>query len=826
MFISLSAALLIGLPIAYAFTVSNYFTTQHNQIPRCHYDRYNVVLDPNYSSPSNCKQQTHLSAVNKNDGGTKKSNIINENVTKTKIVTPTRITNVDSNSTSTTSSLLSDHTFHLYSRMHGTLTLLRKYLPTLLNLPSVSTSMARSWIYDSNITVSGPNDESLAVGIDEVMGVIRALAIVTTAARRAGNLFDTMAGVSRDDDGTSTMSSSDGVECEMCMDADNPFRLFVLWRTRLPQPSLGANGNQYTEISGRSALELSRESGLMKNLQIQQVQINGVAINESLGSTLATIRSTARSSPLFESLSGTVSSSGRSSGNPLLDGILSGIRDVVDAVDALPASSKGDTNISKGGCALYILPQTQWRNVSLNDEAFTSKIHIDSYTRYSPNSNEIPPIGSASFVEYASVHKSLNYFETNGLLQLAGLVEVSREDIRTLFTTDAKLISKTTGDDSTTLLKGDGNLADLYRSLALLRQTSGGVTDWSVKHTETDWRERSLVVSWESKSPLKVQGSDKFILEKPFLATLSNRLPLIYDGDKEDIVNKCFSFLDSTDIHPLRISQIQNLNLTIGGVAADPEWGNSFISAVLRSGNVPDPTISELLRSLATRQTAKKSTSTKSTSSDSSSEMPILNESAAASFYGILRSLHLDLVNVGNTDTKSTTPAGNYLSDSIELRGLLRERLVSGSQKYNRLIGVAITSLRAAIQSGAVRLAAAPKPTIEVTAMGSVKVDFLLALWIDTPSFGNPTGGFGVPLKIQLISEYIIDNTTGRIREHVIIESRLNNVLTPGDVFSRWVKGLTSEPLDTPESKSVTAPLEQLIGALNWVRSMQNPNKK
>lgn len=611
MFISLLfVVLLIGLPIIYAFTASTSFATQNHQL-RSRHDRCSVEQDPN-SSP--ISKRTYLSAVNNG----RETNTIDQNVTKTKIVTPTKISNTDSNSTST--ALLSERRFHLYCRMHCTLTLLRKYFPTLLTLPSVSTSMARTWIYDSNITVTGPNDESLAVGIDEVMGVIRALAIVTTAARRAGNLLDTMAGNSRDG-GTSTISSSDGVECQMCVDADNPFRVLVLWRTRLPQPSLAANANQYTEISGRSTLELSRESGLMENLQIQEVQINGNTIDESLGSTLATIRSTARSSPLFESLSGTVSSTG-SSGNQLLDGILSGIRDVVDAVDTLPASSGGGVK-SLDGCPLCFLPQADWRNVSVDNEAFTSEIHADSYSRYSPN--RIPPIGSVSFVEYASVHKSLNYFETNGLLQLAGLVEVTRENIRTLFTSDVNLISETPKDDPTTLLRGDGNLADLYRSLALFRQTSGG--DWSVKHTETDWRKCSLVVSWESKSPLKVQGSDKFILEKPFLATLSNRLPFIDDGDKEDIVKKYHSFLDDTASSPLKISQIQNLNLTIGGVAVDPEWGNSFVTAVLRSGNVPDPTISELLRSLATRQTTlKKSTSTKFPSNDFSSQMPILSE--------------------------------------------------------------------------------------------------------------------------------------------------------------------------------------------------------
>ncbi|KAL7510760.1 hypothetical protein ACHAXN_009796 [Cyclotella atomus] len=743
-------------------------------------------------------------------------------ITKTKSAIATKLVDeVDSDCTS----LLPEKTFNLYYRIHCTLTLLRKYFPTLLDLPPISTSMAQQWIYDSNVTITGPKGEQLAVGIDEVMGITRALAVVTTAARRAGSLFD-MA-VTGNREGVDTLSN--GVDCELIMDAENHYQILVLWRTRLPQPSLSSTDKQYTEISGRSTVELSRETGRVSNLQIQKVKINGVTIIESLGSALATIRSTARSSPLFETLSGTASSVGSSSsGNPFLDGILSGIRDVVQAVDTLPSAEDG---AACTGSPLYIFPHTYWKNVSFpalntsSEADFSTPVEIDQYA-----SDHIPVLGSESFVEYAILHEALASFERYGLDQLAGSsADSDTNDIRALFSSDAKLDSATGSNSEayTTLLKGSA-VADLYRSLALFRQSSG--SDWKIKRTDIELAERSLTVSWESKSPLKVEGADKFTFQKPRLTTSSNRLPLTSDGDKAEIVEACERFFDGNDASYLRIERIENLNLTVGGVAADSEWANSFIAAALRTaGNspIPDPTISELLRALANRQsTPKKSTSQKKVTPPTT--MPLLEDAAAASFYNILRSLHFDLANVGNADTTSSIPAGAYVADDIELRGLLRERLVSGSQGYSRLIGVAISSLRAAIKTGRVRLAAPPKPTIEVTTKGSIRVDFLLALWIDAPTFGTRPGGFGVPLKIQLVCEYVVGDN-GKIVEHIILESRLNGVLTPGDVFSRWIKGLTSSTSDQVElldSNGMPAALEQLVGALNWVKSMQNRGKK
>ncbi|KAL7486052.1 hypothetical protein ACHAW6_011713 [Cyclotella cf. meneghiniana] len=801
------------------------------------------------------------------------------NVTKTKVAEPARILDaareIHGSYSTSIPGLLPKKTFELYCRMHCTLTLLRKYFPTLLDLPPLSTSIAKQWIYDANITITGPRGEQLAVGIDEVMGVTRALAVATTAARRAGSFLDMAVAGGVSSSSASTTAIYDKVECELLMDPNNPFRVLALWRTRLPAPSIPNSDRQYTEFSGKSIVELSHQTGRVSNLQIQKVQINGVTIIESLGSTLATIRRTARSSPIFESLSRGTSSAGSRSGNPLLDGILNGIRDVVDAVDSLPSSLDDDG--AADACPLFILPEMHWKNMSskvasefvdgpsINDnvdyvvtdksnekDSPTIPLLIDEFSTDDQVEFQYPIVGSASFVEYAILHQSLANFANYGLHHLAGESNTrstesdevyqanNKVTIRSLFSTDVRLISssgkstKSANDDYTTLLKGAGNVADLYRSLSLLREYSGG--DWSAKTIKADWRNRCLVVSWESKSPLKVEGSDKFVFEKPVPA--SSFLPLTSDGDKENIAKRCSSFFNDLHSIPLKVDLIENLSLTVGGVAADSEWANSFIAAALRTGlagsaPLPDPTISELLRALANRQTTSKK-STSSRKETSPSLMPMLEDSAAASFYGILRSLHFDLSKIGDTDTKSSSPAGVYLAEDIELRGLLGERLVSGVKAYNRLTGVVISSLRAAMQTNRVRLAAPPKPTIEVTSKGSIKVDFILALWIDAPTFPlsqsgtQGSGGFGVPLKMQLVSEYIIDKS-GKIREHVILESRLNGVLTPGDVFSRWIKSLTSTSsnlVDDTNVNGMPAALEQLFGALSWVRAMQTRKSK
>jgi hypothetical protein len=97
----------------------------------------------------------------------------------------------------------------------------------------------------------------------------------------------------------------------------------------------------------------------------------------------------------------------------------------------------------------------------------------------------------------------------------------------------------------------------------------------------------------------------------------------------------------------------------------------------------------------------------------------------------------------------------------------------------------------------------------------------VVALWIDAPTFPGQSksnnGGFGVPLKIEINSLYKIDEA-GKIREHQILESRLNGMLTPGDVFSRWIKSVASSDETKREDVGVNF-ATSFIDALSWART-------
>ncbi|KAL9186926.1 hypothetical protein ACHAXT_010646 [Thalassiosira profunda] len=770
--------------------------------------------------------------------------------TKTKTVEVTRIKSKkkipDRNATSVAGDTYSDSTFinglvpdtsfDLLCRTHCTLTLLRKHLPSLLELPALSPSTAQ-WIYDLNVTITGPRGEELAVGREEVLLLNRALATAATAARRAGSLLDLATGASSTGQGQ--------VECEIMVDTEDQLKALVLWRTRLPSIGVPSSTDAqstatYTEFSGKSTFLLDPATGLVADLQVDEVKINGVPILEPLGTALAAIRRAARSAMATTSLFGEADGGKRSSGNPFVEGLLSGIQDFVDAVDALPSE---DENDGTADAPLFVVPGDLWdaaaypveQGVVVNTTADSvdgnASVHVDSNSsdqqsafvpepidRYL-SSGQIPLAGSKTFVEYASLHQSIRNFAKYGLHQLAGTDAdggISSDEIRSLFATDAELTTSGQSgqletDEMMTLLRGAGKIADLYRSLALFRESSGG--DWKVASLDTEMDLRQLIVRWRTE------------------------LPLSSDGSIEEVATRCSSYFGdgSGNATPLRIERIDNLQLKVAGVTADSAWAQQLVSAALRSGitenaPLPDATIAELLRSLTSpkKGATKKSPAKEDAKTDTA--MPALDDSAAASFYGILRTLHLDLPNIASPGSSSSIPANDYLSDNIELRGLLEEVLVRGSKNYRRLLGVVLSSLNAAIQTNAVRLAAKPRPTVEVTAKGSIKVNFVLALWV-TPNLplsgalgqskDNSNQGFGVPLKIEVTSEYVVDNA-GRIREHRILESRLNGVLTPGDVFSKWIKGLTRGEEDKSKATAPSA-IDSLVDAIAWVKSMQGP---
>ena len=740
--------------------------------------------------------------------------------------------------------LLSKDTFDLSCRIHCTLILLCKHLPNLLELPSVSSATAK-WIYAPNVTITGPKgeeEEQFAEGIDEILLLNRALATAATAARRAGSFLDLAIGTTTTSESSLLSRANNGlgrVECELFIDPNDPLKLMVVWQTRLPS----------TEFMGKSTITLSRDTGLVSTLQINEVKINGVAI------ILASLRRAAKSALATQSISeGIVSNIRRSSGNALLDGILNGIKDVVEAVDALPSSSSDEMNDGSTDASMYIVPPEFWDAAYFPVESSTALSMSNDNSTFIPVlidqfRTTTPVVGSTKFVKYAIMHKSLSSFAKFGLDVLAGnTVSTDTEDVRTLFTTDAELVTygnviagSNDRRDYITLLRGAGKLADFFRSLALFRDSTRG--DWQTTSMMADMEKQQLIISWKTETPLRIEGTDSFIFESPTLSS-SQRLPLCSDGNAEEVVRLCSSYFndDKTDIVPVKIRRIESNKFIVAGVTADSAWAQTFVSAALRSGltentPLPDTTIIKLLRSLTSQQ--KKSPTTMKNPTTSDSPFPSLDDDAAISFYNILRALHNDILNIATVGFAST-PADEYLTDTIELRGLLGEVLVRDQKNYRRVLGIVTSSLRAGVQTNTIRLATKPRTVIEVTSYGSIKVNLILALWITAPQLplGGMMGGqssssqqqgegnnqgFGAPLKIDISSEYIIDST-GRISQHKILESRLNGVLTPGDLLSRWIKDLTREEGGSTISRSsVVAPSSQfdnLLDVIAWVRSI------
>ena len=75
----------------------------------------------------------------------------------------------------------------------------------------------------------------------------------------------------------------------------------------------------------------------------------------------------------------------------------------------------------------------------------------------------------------------------------------------------------------------------------------------------------------------------------------------------------------------------------------------------------------------------------------------------------------------------------------------------------------------------------------------------------------------GLPLKVELITEYVLDPDSGRIVQQRLVESRLNDQLTPGDFLSRvLLRGQDGFLIDENAWRRLLA---DVIGRLTYNRS-------
>lgn len=366
-----------------------------------------------------------------------------------------------------------------------------------------------------------------------------------------------------------------------------------------------------------------------------------------------------------------------------------------------------------------------------------------------------PLPGSLHWTKYVTSQRAITEFVEKGIPVLS--IGSPKEELYALFSSNCDLI----GIDGTVICSGAEKVADFYRTLASIRQ--GTLGNWKVQGVDADWKTRSVDVKYVANNPVRVEGKDRYVLSESSLIEKIEQLEIVVSGTKVE----------------------------------DPDWFRQFYQAVKTGrSTVGADVVLDLIEQV---------TSGRKVSDLKSEASAQLSDGAAASVYGILCTLHQDIASLS---TLVSPPAAKYIAPSIELRGYLNEVLSRGEASYKAAIGVALISLRGAIRSERVVLEQPPKPTIIFQPDGRIRVDLVLNLRLKTLSIGQDVG---LPLKLELISDYRV-NKEGKIVEHTIVETRVNDILTPGDVVTRFLKGTTLS--------EGALPVQSVLDALNWARNI------
>lgn len=514
--------------------------------------------------------------------------------------------------------------------------------------------------------------------------------------------------------------------------------------------TLGGFGRS-NQIRGLSELLLEEDDD--RNIKVKQHNLLTVEVNDqsvdAIGETLATLRRAVRSFQESPFVQSLTSNSFP---------VLSELRDeFLQQVQQQNENSKGQ---HRGAARLYgttSLASVTWNETSASEMQMLSAL----------KSSGFPLPGSAAWKRYAKAHPVIVEFANKILPLLSD--GIAKESIYEAFSSDCRLLAM----DGTILSDGGDNVAEFYRLLASIRQ--GTLQSWNIQRLSADWKSLAVNVSWVTgkNSPLPVEGCDCFVLDE--------------NGS---------------------IQQVRQVEVNVGGTRVqDPEWFKAFVNAVRTSGNNAGVEIvMDLLQQVngVWREPLL--------DPENSAEVKPLSDQAATAVYRIMYSLHQDV------SVLEGPPADQYLASKVQLKGYLGEILANGDGAYRQVLRVALASLRGALRTGQVLWGEQPQSSVKLLEDGvTMELDVVLQLRIQVvPATLLPpstrSGPPGIPLKIQIVSQYRV-NRQGKIVEHRLLETRVNDRLTPGDVVSRFVQG---KPIDF-SNNNINA-LQGLLDLVSWAR--------
>jgi hypothetical protein len=749
---------------------------------------------------------------------------------------------------------LPEFEFQRQCGVHETMQQLRQQIPALLTRPLTEEAAVAAYTKGTRLLVGDvvdtvPDDLELAASRTELMDLSTTLVLATEASVRASNFLSSTStsllgggggGGGRDSNNKKnvTQATPPVVECRILVDPDVK-AIRVEWQTKVISLLGSTAATETSKIQGISMLLLDPATGKIATHRLLRVQWRGKdQDSQAIGQALSTLRRTylnLRDSPFLQPFF--------SESSPLTQ-----VRD--DLLQQLSALTSASSSASKAAAELapvYVTQSLKDVPVDSRKNANTSSADLVPIDEWTPRNqtttatatattiatrkskSRTPPVlpGSELWMEYAVAHRSIVLFLDKIIPSLSNDPDVSSATIKSYFSPKAQLVAL----DGSLILQDSGRIANFYQSIAAWRRRS--FASWTLdKAVVLEWKggKPRIQIDYTTSvnlpggsAPASIRGSDIFVL-----------------ADASSVDNGGAN----ANAPMVRIEQIQQKELSIGGNKNVPDgvWFMRSVATAVESGLFRNNEESVLLDLVQRSMNANANASGKRPSKlqfTSEKEViiqpPLLSDAAAANVYRIMATLHRDLPKLLDDSTSSDLlpPCHEYMADSMELHGYFGEVLSRGRTTYNRNVGLLVASLRAALRTGRVQAEQSkPSVQVELTAKGNVRLSMTLYLKILPIPGGFPGLDSSVllqtslPLKIGLVSEYVIDAETGLISQHELVESRVNGQLTPSDIVSQWIRrrqvpimGASGSDRGNNDAAEESW-MQTALDTVNWVRSL------
>lgn len=630
-------------------------------------------------------------------------------------------------------------------RVHRTLLGLSRQIPALLSR-SMGPQNSAFYAQETNLVVNGRNQTTIELisSREELVSLINAIALTVQASSRATNFLVSQLGLGTKEDEIYNIQYKLAVN-------DKLDTILVDWSTEIrPLSTFSTDTSSLSTLSGLSKLSLDAKAKISEH-RLLVVKWNGqdqdaTAIAEFLSFLRQTVRGLGQS-PLDP--------------NAILGQIGDWMQPTKTEVDPPPASEE---------VRLPTIFQFQEGNNSIDSSAWTE----------AKSDKEDPMPGTMSWELYENALSMSTCFVDEIVPILSGAS--TDKSIDSCFGADVQLFAV----DNSTLLTGSRKVASFYESLATV-QTFGkwellesDLVDWNVTDVQVRIRYKTTLPG----NQLPIQGHDLYCLSRRSKEQSSGEMRI-----SEITVKAVYQ-------ESLQIGKNEN--------QLDAVWAMRNIANAIQTGTIGSNNV--WLTLLDRVGVGERSTKASITTKERRSKR------AAATVYRVMETLHYDLSRLltpGSDGTSVRPPAVNYVDPDVELLGYLGEVLLRGKAQYSTNLGFPLVSFRGALDSGRVVLNEDPVIRVELKPDLDVRCKIVMTLKV-LPLTGLPGVGLipalgamsenAIPIKLELVSDFILDSDTGEIVQHKLIESRVNGQLTPGDVVASWVKRQRGEVEPANES--------------------------